>query len=77
MLAPMRRDPDRTPFRCPLCGSSVYEQATVARPSGAGYLTEFFECAGCSLMFRDAERITRRERFEPGTGMTPDFRTRW
>jgi hypothetical protein len=27
-------------------------------------------------MFRDAERIARCERFEPGKGMTPDFKTR-
>jgi hypothetical protein len=49
---------------------------TVTRPSGAGYLTEFFECAGCSLMFRDADRIARCERFEPEKGTTPDFTTR-
>lgn len=76
MLLHMRRDPARTPFCCPLCESIVYVHVTVARQSGAGYLTEFFECAGCSLMFRDAERITRRERFQTGKEMTPDFKTR-
>jgi hypothetical protein len=63
-------------FRCPLCSSTVYLTVIVRRPSGASYATEFFECAGCSLMFRDADRIARCERFEPGKGMTPDFTTR-
>ena len=31
----------------------------VARPNSASYLTEFFECAGCTLMFRHPGRFTR------------------
>lgn len=31
----------------------------VARPDGRAYLTEFFECAGCTLMFRHPGRFTR------------------
>ncbi|MGH8702553.1 MAG: hypothetical protein ACREVR_15485 [Burkholderiales bacterium] len=67
---------DRTPFRCPLCRPTIFEQVTVARPAGGAYLTAFFECAGCSVMFRDAERLTRCERYEPEKTMTPDFTTR-
>jgi len=72
----VRPDRNRTPFRCPLCGSTIFEQVMVARPSGWSYLTAFFECARCSVMFRDAERLARCERYEPGREMTPDFRTR-
>lgn len=31
----------------------------VSRPNGTAYLTEFFECAGCTLMFRHPGRFTR------------------
>ena len=31
----------------------------VARPDGRAYLTDFFECAGCTLMFRHPGRFTR------------------
>lgn len=46
-------------WRCPVCNSIAYRQTLVARPNGAAYLTEFFECAGCTLMFRHPGRFAR------------------
>ena len=46
-------------WRCPVCNSTAYRQTLVARPNGTAYLTEFFECAGCTLMFRHPGRFTR------------------
>jgi hypothetical protein len=46
-------------WRCPVCNANAYRQTLVARPNGQTYLTEFFECAGCTLMFRHPGRFTR------------------
>jgi len=46
-------------WRCPVCNSTAYRQTLVSRPNGTAYLTEFFECAGCTLMFRHPGRFTR------------------
>jgi hypothetical protein len=48
---------DRRLFRCPACGSTIFEHAAVGR----AYLTAFLKYAGCSVMFRDAERLARCE----------------
>jgi hypothetical protein len=48
-------------FRCPICRSHFYKEVVVAK-AGGFYKTEFFECSGCSVMFRDPDRFTR---FEP------------
>jgi hypothetical protein len=37
----------------------------VKRADGRLYRTEFFECCGCSVMFRDAARFTRFEPYAP------------
>jgi hypothetical protein len=46
-------------WRCPICNSTAYRQTLVGRPDGKPYLTEFFECCGCTLMFRHPNRFTR------------------
>jgi hypothetical protein len=46
-------------WRCPVCNATAYRQTTVRRPNGTAYLTEFFECAGCTLMFRHPGRFAR------------------
>ncbi len=46
-------------WRCPVCNSTAYRQTLVVRPNGTTYLTEFFEYAGCTLMFRHPGRFTR------------------
>src|SRR5260221_9313610 len=44
---------------CPVCNSTAYQQTLVAKPNGEAYKTEFFECSGCTLMFRHPGRFTR------------------
>ena len=40
-------------FKCPICGCKDYVPVKVQRPSGTWYTTPFYECFGCSVMFRD------------------------
>jgi hypothetical protein len=47
------------PFQCPLCQSAFFSIVEVKRPNGARYRTEFYECAGCTVMFRDPEKFTQ------------------
>jgi len=49
-------------FRCPICRSAAFRPVEVRKPDGTRYVTEFSECAGCTVMFRDADKFTR---FEP------------
>jgi transposase len=58
-------------FRCPLCSSNVYEQVMMRRPDGSSAATQSFQCAGCTVVFRDAARFTRCEKFVPGEGRIP------
>ena len=46
------------PFACPVCGSDEFHQVILERPDGVRRLTGAFECAGCSTMFRDADKFT-------------------
>ncbi len=46
-------------WRCPVCDATAYRQTLVNRPNGGTYLTEFYECAGCTLMFRHPGRFAR------------------
>lgn len=46
-------------FRCPLCGSDKYVEVRVQRPSGHWYTTAFYQCFGCSVMFRDPVLFAR------------------
>jgi len=48
-------------FACPLCGGTKYVQVRVQRPSGHWYVTEFYECLSCSVMFRDPILFTKCE----------------
>jgi hypothetical protein len=40
-------------FRCRICGDREYVEVRVQRPSGNWYVTSFFQCVGCTAMFRD------------------------
>jgi len=52
--------PDRPDyFRCPLCRGVTCERVIVKRPNGASYVTAFFSCTVCTLMFRDPRALTR------------------
>jgi hypothetical protein len=46
-------------FKCPLCGSAKYVEVRVQRPSGHWYTTAFYQCFGCSTMFRDPVLFTK------------------
>jgi len=52
-------------FRCPICRSRYFSPVRVKRPDGRIYETDFFECSGCSVMFRDSMRFTQFEPYEP------------
>src|SRR5712692_2622807 len=46
-------------WQCPLCKATTYKKIKVRKPNDQEYLTEFFECAGCTVMFRHPGRFTR------------------
>jgi hypothetical protein len=48
-------------FRCQLCGSGFFRPVAVPRPDGSRYLTSFYECAGCSVMFVDPRAFNANE----------------
>jgi len=55
-------DGDRyTEFKCPLCGSDGYTRVTVKKPNGHWYVTEFYHCFGCSVMFTDPVKFTQQK----------------
>jgi hypothetical protein len=44
-------------FRCPICSCINFRDVVV--PKGSGYYrTAFFECCGCSVMFRDPAKFS-------------------
>lgn len=57
------RDADAIRFCCPLYGSSVYETVVATLPSGINHGTELFQCAGCSVVFRDRDKFTKRAKY--------------
>lgn len=66
-----RPERPRTPFRCPICRSQVYQHIGDSRDK-----RPVFECAGCTVMFRDPERFTRFEPYTSGIA-APDFSRNW
>jgi len=58
------RNATEVPFCCPLCGSQQYETVIVALPSGATHRSSLFQCAGCTVVFRDREKFARQAKFE-------------
>jgi uncharacterized Zn finger protein len=66
------------PFRCPLCRSTTHEAVTVRRRDGSIYVSSLLKCAGCSVVFTDAERFSRPQApAQPATPSAPDFRVLW
>jgi hypothetical protein len=47
------------PFECPVCGSDGFRQVQMKGRDGTSRLTQAYECAGCSTMFRERERFTK------------------
>jgi hypothetical protein len=65
-------------FRCPLCRSTAHEAVTVRRRDGSIYVSSLLKCAGCSVVFADAERFSRPQApAQPTTPSAPDFRVLW
>jgi predicted RNA-binding Zn-ribbon protein involved in translation (DUF1610 family) len=40
-------------FTCPLCGSFSFTSVKILRDNGTSYLSDFFQCVGCSALFRE------------------------
>lgn len=47
-------------FLCPLCGTDAYTRVTVQKPNGQYYVTEFYHCFGCSVMFTNPVSFTQQ-----------------
>jgi len=54
----MAQEPPSDSFRCRICAATTYERVVVMRESGQPYLTKFFACMGCSVMFGDPLRFS-------------------
>jgi hypothetical protein len=54
-------------FRCPLCGGGLFRSVVVPRADGSQYLTSFYECAGCSVMFIDPSAFNANEPGPPSS----------
>ena len=53
------------PFACAVCGSDEFHPVIYTRSYGVRRLTGAYACAGCSTMFRDADKFTKH-RLTPG-----------
>lgn len=52
--------PDRPEyFRCPVCKSVSCERVVIRRPNGTTYVTMFYSCTTCTVMFLDPLAFTR------------------
>ena len=58
-------------FQCPLCDATVYERVIVTRPSGKPYDTDFYQCGGCSVVFRDKDKFSKQVRLPAGSQFAP------
>lgn len=45
-------------FKCPLCQGHRCDKVIVKRPDGSDYVTSFYACVICTVMFRDPRRFT-------------------
>jgi hypothetical protein len=46
-------------FRCPICRSATCERITVRRANNSDYITSFYACVTCTVMFLDPIAFTR------------------
>jgi hypothetical protein len=49
--------------RCPICLTTEYVVVVVRKPTGGHYTTEFYQCSGCTVMFRDPYEFVRAPEF--------------
>jgi len=60
--------PDRPDyFRCPLCRAVSCERLVIQRPNRPPYLTNFFHCSICTVVFLDPIAFTRGFEDRPRT----------
>lgn len=64
-------------FRCPICRATVFRPVTVRRLNGQYHQTEFFECGGCTVMFRDPVRFTAHVPPPENVIRAPEFARLW
>jgi hypothetical protein len=58
----MVADPRLLDFNCPLCGSNNCRFVSIRDPNGTWFVTEFFQCVGCSVMFTNPAEFSRLTR---------------
>ena len=61
-------------FVCPVCAGTVFEVAAVVGPDGHYKRTGAFQCAGCSVLFRDPEKFSAGRGHPPERPFTGDPR---
>jgi hypothetical protein len=54
-------------FRCPLCRSVKYERIVVKGRAGSSYVTDFFRCCTCTVMFMNPLAFTHGYEDRPMT----------
>lgn len=54
-------------FRCSVCGGAAFRAVTVPRPNGTHQVTALYECAGCSVVFCDADAFNANEPGPPSS----------
>ena len=64
-------------FQCPICGSPSYQRVVIERRKGKRYETQFFECLGCSVMFREPELFTLSPALREEIERTPKSTMAW
>jgi hypothetical protein len=48
----------RDGFRCPICSFDAYCRIIVIRPDHSRYVTSFYRCGGCQVMFYNPQTFS-------------------
>jgi hypothetical protein len=51
----------RNGFRCPICDFDAYCRVVVIRPNHSRYVTSFYKCGGCQVMFANPKTFSAAE----------------
>ena len=51
----------RSGFRCPVCQFDAYCRVIVTRADGSRYVTSFYRCGGCSVLFLNPQTFSGGE----------------
>jgi hypothetical protein len=63
-------------FQCRVCGFERYHQITVSRKNGAQYVTSFYACSRCSVMFLNPHQFNSFSDESPNVEMPKVVRLR-